>query len=262
VCVHTHSHILTQYSTHVDDDSTDLSGGVLAGICCVPGSLRGSDGGIPVCNPPTALPGNVAGNLDTCIRPVRSGCQGLPVCSRAAIMTMQNSIRRQYPDMIEQHRKWPHGYSYLQLRAGQEGELIGNLFLKDYTQYSSNSFYVDTLTIPRDVFARSTSADGAFEFTISTPPGRDGIEIAAITIGYPVLKEGDAALTSSGDAIDLTDIPGEHWHGPAPSFSDVRWSGKDDGDMQTQKTEPYFQKEYFKGNHLHGSTIHYDQHPV
>ena len=33
-------------------------------------------------------------------------------------------------------------YSYLQLRAGQDGEHIGNLFLKDYSQYSPHLFYV------------------------------------------------------------------------------------------------------------------------
>jgi hypothetical protein len=84
-----------------------------AGSCCVPGSSHGSDGGIPVCNPPVALPGNVAGNLDTCLRPVRSGCQGLPVCSTAATSANVNTVRREYPEMIEQHRQWPHGYRSL-----------------------------------------------------------------------------------------------------------------------------------------------------
>jgi len=95
------------------------------GLCCIPGSVPYSDGGIPVCQPPVSLPGNVAGNLDTCIRPVRSGCQGLPVCSPLARQGQENAIRRQYPEMIEQHRQWPHGYSYLQLRAGHDAELIG-----------------------------------------------------------------------------------------------------------------------------------------
>ena len=168
-----------------------------AGSCCVPGSTRGSDGGIPVCNPPQSLPGNVAGNLDTCIRPVRSGCQGLPVCSNAATSSNVNTIRRQYPEMIDQHRQWPHGFSYLQLRAGNDGEFLGNLFLKDYSQYSPHSYYIDTLVIPRAVFERSKTQDGTFEFTIDTPPGRDGLEIAGITLGYPVLKAEGASLESA-----------------------------------------------------------------
>jgi len=35
---------------------------------------------------------------------------GLPVCSHAATAGTENAIRRQYPDMINQHRQWPHGY--------------------------------------------------------------------------------------------------------------------------------------------------------
>eukprot|EP00961_Rhodomonas_salina_P274526 3709197-Rhodomonas_salina.3 len=109
--------------------------------------------------------------------------------------------------MVEAHRDWPHGFSYLQLRAGklprcqvpalsalsdydhrwdiissvtvcegpamvgQDGELLANLFLKDYSQYAPNSYYMDTVTIPKDVFTRSLSQDGKFEFTIMTPPG-------------------------------------------------------------------------------------------
>ena len=217
------------------------------GICCIPGSVPFSDGGIPVCQPPVSLPGNVAGNLDSCIRPVRSGCQGLPVCSPLAMQGAENAIRRQYPEMIEQHRQWPHGYSYLQIRAGHDAELIGNLFLKDYTQYSPQSFYVDTLTIPLEVFSRSTSTDGTFEFTLAAPPGRDGIEIAGITLGYPVANSKDASVSAPGGPLDLTDLPGEHWKGPAPSFVDARWSGVENADMQTQPTDPYFQTKYFKG---------------
>jgi hypothetical protein len=50
---------------------------------------------------------------------------------------------------------------------------------------------------------RSTT-NGEFGFTISTPPGRDYIEIASITLGYPVIKESDAAVT--GNPIDLSGL--------------------------------------------------------
>jgi hypothetical protein len=49
------------------------------------------------------------------------------------------------------------------------------------------------LLLCSDVFERSKTQDGAFEFTIATPPGRDGIEIAGISLGYPVLKADGAA---------------------------------------------------------------------
>jgi hypothetical protein len=237
----------TRYSTRTSCASMCWNKDVSAGLCCAPGSSPGSDGGIPVCSPQVALPGNVPGNLDSCIRPLRSGCGGLPVCSRDARSAQENAIRRNYPDMIRQHRKWPHGYSYIQMRGGHDGEEIGNLFLKDYSQYSPLSYYVDTITIPREVFQRST-VDGVFKFTLSTPPGRDGIEIAVMTIGYPVLNEADAAVTSSGNKVDLTAAADEFRHGPAPSFSGAAWSGQEDADMQTQRTETYFQQPYFKGN--------------
>mmetsp|Transcript_74761 Transcript_74761/g.200377 ORF Transcript_74761/g.200377 Transcript_74761/m.200377 type:complete len:104 (-) Transcript_74761:389-700(-) len=61
------------------------------GKCCQPGSTIGNEGGIPLCSPPTALAGNVAGNLNTCIKPVRTGCGGLKACSPAA--TSQTTSR-------------------------------------------------------------------------------------------------------------------------------------------------------------------------
>ena len=60
---------------------------------------------------------------------------------------------------------------------------------------------VDTVIIPRAVFTRSTN-NGTFEFTIATPPGRDNIEIASITLGFPIVKESDAAIT--GQPVDLS----------------------------------------------------------
>jgi hypothetical protein len=57
----------------------------------------------------------------------------------------------------------------------------------------------------------------------------------------------DAQVSSSGKPVDLTDESTVHTHGPAPSYTDSRWSGVGDADMQTQSTKPYFQTTYFKG---------------
>eukprot|EP00961_Rhodomonas_salina_P274524 3709197-Rhodomonas_salina.1 len=65
------------------------------GLCCPPGSAPQSDGGIPTCADSTALAGNVVGNMDACIRPVRTGCGGLAVCSASAGSASENTIRRQ-----------------------------------------------------------------------------------------------------------------------------------------------------------------------
>merc|ERR1719263_1233191 len=101
-----------------------------------------------------------------------------------------------------------------------------------------------TPSTPRTVFTRSTN-NGTFEFTIATPPGRDNIEIASITLGFPIVKESDAAIT--GQPVDLSDLEGEHSHGPGPSHEDTRWAGKD-SDMKTQATASYFQQPYFQGS--------------
>ena len=71
--------------------------------------------------------------------------------------------------MIEEHKQWPHGYNYLKLMAGEDGEHLGNVFLKDYTQYSTLSYYTDTLTIPMERFANYVRQNGDFTFTLATP---------------------------------------------------------------------------------------------
>ena len=83
----------------------------------------------------------------------------------AHAITNTISLLPQIPNLTWNTITLPH--SYLQVRAGQDGELIGNLFLKDYSQYSPHSFYVDTLAIPRDVFARSLSSGKMCFCTIS-----------------------------------------------------------------------------------------------
>mmetsp|Transcript_74760 Transcript_74760/g.200372 ORF Transcript_74760/g.200372 Transcript_74760/m.200372 type:complete len:481 (-) Transcript_74760:532-1974(-) len=223
------------------------------GKCCQPGSTIGNEGGIPLCSPPTALAGNVAGNLNTCIKPVRTGCGGLKACSPAATSQTTSRVRREYPEMIAQHRQWPHGYNYLQVRAGRDGELLGNLFLKDFTQYSTAGYYVDTIVIQRDAFIRALSrpatttsrtagmfssppALGRLDITIQTPPGRDGIELAALVFAYA-----PEDIRQAGQNIDDPnfDLAVAFDKGPAPA-SDPNLPAPDPA-MSVQATQARFQ---------------------
>jgi cysteine-rich repeat protein len=164
-------------------------------------------------------------------------------------------VRYEYPELIEQHREWPHGYSYLQMKAGEDGEHIGNLFLKDYTQYSTESYYTDSITIPRSVFenyVRSgpNGVSGEFPFTLKAPPGRGNIELLSIVIGYPVLKQEDA---SSYDSTDI-ETARKSSHGPPPFFPySPGWSGVDES-ARTTRTHPRFQTHAYTstcGNGVH-----------
>jgi len=146
--------------------------------------------------------------------------------------------RQEYPEMIEEHKQWPHGYNYLKLMAGEDGEHLGNVFLKDYTQYSTLSYYTDTLTIPMDRFANYVRQNGDFTFTLATPPGRGNIELRSIAISYPVLKESDANTYDAADFPETTPLSS---HGPPPFFpQSVAWSGADE-DTRTPATHPRFQ---------------------
>jgi cysteine-rich repeat protein len=164
-------------------------------------------------------------------------------------------VRYEYPELIEQHREWPHGYSYLQMKAGEDGEHVGNLFLKDYTQYSSDSYYTDSITIPQAVFesyvrGQPNGVSGEFPFTIKTPPGKSNIELLSIVIGYPVLKEADAS------SYDSTDIETKRVssHGPPPFYPySPGWSGVDES-ARTTRTHPRFQTHAYTstcGNGVH-----------
>ena len=67
-------------------------------------------------------------------------------------------------------------------------------------QYSTAGYYIDSVTVPRAAFLRSLTTPpaapgaprsappplGRFDFTLATPPGREGIELAAIVVSYPV----------------------------------------------------------------------------
>uniref|UniRef100_A0A7S1E593 Laminin IV type A domain-containing protein n=1 Tax=Hemiselmis andersenii TaxID=464988 RepID=A0A7S1E593_HEMAN len=146
--------------------------------------------------------------------------------------------RQEYPDMIEQHKVWPHGYNYLKLQAGEDGELLGNVFLKDYTQYSTMAYYTDTVTIPKDRFETYVRQGGDFRFTLATPPGKGNIELRSIVISYPVTKEEDA---SSYDADDIVQTPPLSSHGPPPFFpQSVAWTGADES-TRVGATHPRFQ---------------------
>jgi hypothetical protein len=64
----------------------------------------------------------------------------------------------------------------LQLRAGFDGEWLADLFLKDYTQYSTSGYYVDSVTIPRVKFNalvanKPNGVSKEFSFSLWVPPG-------------------------------------------------------------------------------------------
>ena len=107
---------------------------------------------------------------------------------------------------IEKHRKWPHGYNYLQvrphyafsfispfkalgssflqLRSGFDGEWLADLFLKDYTQYSTSGYYVDSVTIPKAKFNalvanKPNGITSLFSFSLWVPPGSGKISLAS-----------------------------------------------------------------------------------
>jgi len=146
--------------------------------------------------------------------------------------------RQEYPEMIEQHKLWPHGYNYLKLQAGEDGELLGNVFLKDYTQYSTMSYYTDTITIPKDRFETYVRQNGDFRFTLATPPGKGNIELRSIVVSYPVTKEADA---STYDADDVPVTTALSSHGPPPFFpQSVAWTGADES-TRVGATHPRFQ---------------------
>jgi cysteine-rich repeat protein len=157
-------------------------------------------------------------------------------------MEEMDVVRYEYPELIKQHREWPHGYSYLQMKAGEDGEHVGNLFLKDYTQYSTESYYTDSITIPREMFenyvkAKPNGVQGEFPFTIKTPPGAGNIELLSMVFGYPVLKQEDASSYDSTDILTKR----QSSHGPPPFFPhSAAWRGTDEH-VSTPKTHPRFQ---------------------
>lgn len=99
---------------------------------------------------------------------------------------------------VTNHRKWPHGYNYLQLRAGLDGEWIADIFLKDYTQYSTRGYIMDTVMIPKEKFNYLVSqhpngVSGRFSFSLWVPPGNGLVQLRSIVVGYPVFKASEAS---------------------------------------------------------------------
>lgn len=106
---------------------------------------------------------------------------------------------------LEKHRKWPHGYNYLQLRAGFDGEWLADLFLKDYTQYSTAGYYIDTVSIPRTKFNalvanKPNGVSKEFSFSLWVPPGSGVIILRSIVVGYPVATASDASMFDDGSS--------------------------------------------------------------
>jgi len=154
--------------------------------------------------------------------------------------------REEYPELIAQHKLWPHGYSYLQLRAGEDGELLANLFLKDYTQYSTSAYFTDSVTIPKEKFEayvrqQPNGVMGEFPFTIKTPPGKGNIQLISFVFGYPVANEKDAT------AYDVTEIETKALQssGPPPLYPmSGAWSGVDP-ENRNSATHPRFKTHHY-----------------
>lgn len=101
-------------------------------------------------------------------------------------------------DQVDNHRLWPHGYSYMQLRSGLDGDLLADVFLKDYTQYDHRGYLTDTVVIPKDKFnslvgSRPNGVTGEFSFSLWVPPGYGVVQLRSIVVGYPVQKASDAS---------------------------------------------------------------------
>jgi len=99
---------------------------------------------------------------------------------------------------MEAHREWPHGYSYMQLRAGLDGEWLADMFLKDFTQYDPRGYIIDTITIPKEKFNILVSGNsgynqGEFPFSIWVPPGYGVVQLRSLVVSYPVANLADAS---------------------------------------------------------------------
>jgi hypothetical protein len=113
----------------------------------------------------------------------------------------------------------------LQLRSGFDGEWLADLFLKDYTQYSTSGYYIDSVTIPRAKFNalvanKPNGVNKEFSFSLWVPPGSGEniffasspccellrhscagvIILRSIVVGYPVATASDASMFDDGSS--------------------------------------------------------------
>jgi len=123
---------------------------------------------------------------------------------RADSQSMPNSlVWEDFPEKVLEHKKWPHGHGYLQLRAGTDAAWLADLFLGDLSQYDASGYLVDSVVVPKD-----SIVNGNFNFTLWVPPGYGVIQLRSIIVGYA------AASTSTVEDTTTSTLNAHHSHGP------------------------------------------------
>ena len=80
-------------------------------------------------------------------------------------------------------RYWPHLGS-IRLRAGDKGESVDFMFLKDYSQYETESGYIDSIPIPLRIMEQF-ALGRKVTFTLEIPPGDSTIIVHSAVLAYP-----------------------------------------------------------------------------
>ena len=80
-------------------------------------------------------------------------------------------------------RYWPHLGS-IRLRAGDKGESVDFMFLKDYSQYEAENGYIDSIPIPLRIMEQF-ALGRKVTFTLEIPPGDSTIIVHSAVLAYP-----------------------------------------------------------------------------
>jgi len=90
------------------------------------------------------------------------------------------------PGLPSRH-KWPH-LGALRILAGNEGQFIDHMFLRDLSQYDSLTGYVDSISIPLEVMVQFANSRKV-SLTVEVPPGDGIVRIYSLVLAYPALKD-------------------------------------------------------------------------
>jgi len=78
---------------------------------------------------------------------------------------------------------WPH-LGAIRVRVGESGEAVDWMFLKDYSQYSPDGGYVDSLGMPMHIM-QQFALGRKVTLTLEIPPGDSTIIIHSVVLAYP-----------------------------------------------------------------------------
>jgi len=78
---------------------------------------------------------------------------------------------------------WPH-LGAIRVRVGESGEAVDWMFLKDYSQYSPDGGYFDSLGIPMHIM-QQFALGRKVTLTLEIPPGDSTIIIHSVVLAYP-----------------------------------------------------------------------------